>query len=189
MLIHIDDSKEPFRSPLTSPPARPHPPVRVSSPQILPPFSETWVSCNSQASGLSLIRPSRRRDRLIQVKNGVKSLPPHRETFLCLVSNFSDTPKEIVQGQVIGDAESVSLWPEGKIEQELRKEAKDGDEWEVAIRQSVPHLSIEIEQADRLIETLITHADMWDGKLGRIYAVKHHIITSGPPIALQPYRA
>ena len=187
VLIHIDDSKEPFRSPLTSSPARTHHPVRVSSPQTLPPFSETWVSCNSQASGLSLIRPSRRRDRLIQVKNGVKSLPPHRETFLCLVANFSDTPKEIVQGQVIGEAESVSLWPEGKIEQELRKEAKDGDEWEVAIRQSVPHLTT--EQADRLIETLIPHADMWDGKLGRISAVKHHIITSGPPIASQPYRA
>ena len=94
VLIHIDDSKEPFRSRLTSSPARPHHTVRVSSPQTLPPFSETWVSCNSQASGLSLIRPSRRRDRLIQVKNGVKSLPPHRETFLCLVANFSDTPKK-----------------------------------------------------------------------------------------------
>ena len=62
-----------------------------------------------------------------------------------------------------------------------------GKEWETAIRESVPHLTD--AQKDQLIATLKPHADMWEGKLGRISTVKHHIMTSGPPVASQPYRA
>ena len=187
VLIMIDESKEPFRCTLKSSPARQAAPVRSSHDQTLPAFSETWVSCRSSAEGLSLIRPSRRRDRLIQAKNGVKSLPPRRESFLCLVANFSDRPKTLTKGQVLGEAESVSLWPEGRIEQELRKASVTEDDWETDIRTSVSHLNV--DQTDQLIETLTPFSEMWDGKLGRISAVEHHIPTSGPPIASQPYRA
>jgi hypothetical protein len=112
VFIQIDETKVPFRCKLSTSPSRIHNPVRASSAQTLPPFSETWVTCRSRATGLSLIRPNRRRDRLLQAKNGVKSLPPFCETFLCLVANFSDKPKTITQGQVLGEAESVNLWPE-----------------------------------------------------------------------------
>jgi Reverse transcriptase (RNA-dependent DNA polymerase) len=61
------------------------------------------------------------------------------------------------------------------------------EEWEADIRDSVPRLT-EVQKY-KLIETLKPHADMWNGKLGRISAVKHHILTSGPPVASQPYRA
>jgi hypothetical protein len=101
VLIMIDESKEPFRCPLTSSPARPIHPVRATYDQTLPAFSETWVSCKSTASDLSLIRPSLRRDRLIQAKNGVKYLPPQHETFLCLVANFGDQPKTLTKDQVL----------------------------------------------------------------------------------------
>jgi hypothetical protein len=62
-----------------------------------------------------------------------------------------------------------------------------GEEWESAIRENVPHLTD--AQRDQLIATLKPHAYMWEGKLGRISTVKHHVLTSGPPVASQPYRA
>jgi Reverse transcriptase (RNA-dependent DNA polymerase) len=187
VLIHIDEAKEPFRSRLSSAPIRLSHPIRVSREQTLPPFSETWVNCNSSGQSLSLIKPSRRRDLMIQVKNGVKSLPHKRDTFSCLVANFSDNPRTFSSRQVIGEAESVSAWPEGKLQKQIRKEMCPGEEWETSIRESVPHLTE--AQKDQLIATLNPHADMWEGKLGRISTVKHHILTSGPPVASQPYRA
>ena len=187
VLIQFDDAKEPFFSKLSSAPVRSSHPIRVSHEQTLPPFSETLVKCNSRAKGLSLLRPSRRRDRMVQVKNGVKSLPQERDSFSCLVANFSDHPRTLSSRQVIGEAESVSVWPEGKLEKQIRQEMCPGEEWEADIRDSVPHLT-EV-QKDRLIETLKPHAGMWNGNLGRISAVKHHILTSGPPVASQPYRA
>jgi hypothetical protein len=114
--IQVDGDKQPFRSTLSSSPRRRQHPVRVQTDKTLPPFSETWVTCNSPATGLSLIRPSRRRDRMIQAKNGVKSLPSPFDPSFCLVANLSSNPHTIVQGQVIGEADSVSLWPEGKLE-------------------------------------------------------------------------
>jgi hypothetical protein len=77
---------------------------------------------------MPLIRPSRR-DHLVQAKNVVKTLPPNLETFLCIAANFGSSPKTLTKGQVVGEAESVSLWPEGKIKKELRKEMATGDEW------------------------------------------------------------
>jgi hypothetical protein len=102
VLIQIDKAKEPFRARLSSAPIRLGHPIRVSREQTLPPFSETWVNCNSNAKGLSLLHPSRRRDRMIQVKNGIKSLPHDRDTFSCLVASFSDHPRMFSRRQVIG---------------------------------------------------------------------------------------
>jgi hypothetical protein len=95
VLIQIDEAKEPFRSRLSSAPTRLIHAIRVSREQTLPAFSETWVNCKSSAKGLSLIRPLRRRNRMIQVKNGVKSLPHERDTFSCLVANLSDHPRTL----------------------------------------------------------------------------------------------
>jgi hypothetical protein len=127
VLLRFAENKEPFRVALTTAPKRLQHPLRVSSEQTLPPLSETWVDCHSTATGLSLIRPSRRRDRLVQAKNGVKNLPDARETFLCLVANFDKMPKTLAQGQVVGEVEAVSLWPEGKIEKEIRKTMTGSD--------------------------------------------------------------
>ena len=76
VLLQFDEQKEPFKVQLTTAPKRMHHPLRAATDQTLPPFSETWVSCNSNATGMSLLRPSRRRDHLVQAKNGVKTLPP-----------------------------------------------------------------------------------------------------------------
>lgn len=82
VLLQFDEQKEPFKTQLTTAPKRIHHPLRASSEQTLPPFSETWVSCNTHATGMSLIRPSRLCDHLLQANNGVKTLPPNRGTFL-----------------------------------------------------------------------------------------------------------
>jgi hypothetical protein len=185
VLIQFDEAKEPYRSQLTSSPVRLSHPIRVSHDQTLPPFSETWVKCNSRSKGFSLLRPSHRRDRMVQVKNGVKSLLNERNSFCCLVANFSDHPSTLSSLQVIGEAESVSAWPEGKLEKQLRQEMCPSEEWEADIRDSVPHLT-EVQKY-KLFETLKPHAYMWNGKLGRISAVKNHILTSGPPVASQLY--
>jgi hypothetical protein len=122
VLIQFDEAKEPFRSQLTSAPVRLKHPICVSHDQTLPPFSETLFKCNSRAKGLSLLRPSRSRDRMVQVKNGLKSLPHERDSFCCLVANFSDHPRTFSSRQVIGEAESFSAWPEGKLEKQLIQE-------------------------------------------------------------------
>jgi hypothetical protein len=170
LLLQFDEQKEPFKVQLTTAPKRMHHPLRAAKDQTLPPFLETWVSCNSHATGLSLIRPSRRRDLLVQAKNGVKTLPPSRETFLCLFANFGSSPKTLTKGQVLEEAESVSLWQEGKIEMGLRQQMNTGDEWEGPIRDSVPHLT-DVEK-DQLMQTLTPFSDMWEGKLGCISAFK-----------------
>jgi hypothetical protein len=41
---------------------------------------------------------------------------------------------------------------------------------------------------EKLLETLRPHSSLWDGHLGHIDAVQHHIPTTGPPVAAQPYR-
>ena len=108
-LIHLDETKEPFRCPLYTAPRRSSHPIRVSQEQVLPPFSETWVQCHTRAKRLSLLRPLRRRDRMVQVKNGVKTLLRERNSFACLVANFSEHSGTLIPTQLVGEAETVSL--------------------------------------------------------------------------------
>jgi hypothetical protein len=61
------------------------------------------------------------------------------------------------------------------------------NDWKGPIRDSVPNLT-DFEKY-QLITKLKPFADMWEGKLGCISTFKHHIITSGPPIASKMYRA
>jgi hypothetical protein len=88
----------------------------------------------------------------VQAKNDVKALLLSREMFLFLVDNFASSPKTLEKGQVVGESESVSLWPEGNIEKDLRREMKTGDELESLICGFVPHLTE--DDTDRLIQTL-----------------------------------
>jgi Reverse transcriptase (RNA-dependent DNA polymerase)/RNase H-like domain found in reverse transcriptase len=64
---------------------------------------------------------------------------------------------------------------------------KDQPEWEATLKQKLSHLSP--EQSRETFNTLHSFAEMWDGHLGKIDAVKHQIVAEGPPVASQPYRA
>jgi hypothetical protein len=72
----------PFCTPLSPRYIRSDTVVRVAKPRNLDPFAETWVEVKTNRTGLAVIRPTRRRDRLQQAKNGVIEFPEAGETFL-----------------------------------------------------------------------------------------------------------
>jgi hypothetical protein len=159
--------------------------VRVAQAVTVPAFSETFVSARTTRSGLSLIRPAYRNSHdYVRAKNGILDLPPVGDTFQCLVANFSDSSLTLRKNQVVGVAEGQNITictpsSPGKD--------KDQPEWEATLQQKLKHLSP--EQSRETFDTLRSFEDMWDGRLGKIDAVQHHIVTEGSPVASQPYRA
>jgi hypothetical protein len=86
--------------------------------------------------------------------------------------------------QVVGISESVESLYSCAVPAETPMFSKTS--WEDAVAVSAPHL--DQEQTKRLLQVLRPRSTMWSGTLGKILAVRHHIPTSGPPIASQPYR-
>jgi transposase InsO family protein len=156
--------------------------VRVAVAQAIPAFSETWIQVRTECAGLSLLCATRRKDRLVQVKNAVVELPSDDTAFRCLVANFGNKPFWARKGHVLGIAEPLNPLPTCAV-----STATAADSWEDVVRQGVPTLAA--EDAEKLLDVLRPHACMWDGRLGEIRTVEHHIPTEGPPIAAQPYRA
>jgi Reverse transcriptase (RNA-dependent DNA polymerase)/RNase H-like domain found in reverse transcriptase len=152
---------------------------------LLPAFSETLFEERSTQSGLSLIRPSRQRTEYVQVKNGVVELPVSGNTFMCWVANFASHPVYLRKGQVVGVAESQESASICTVPVEQDKDQRDPS-WEDTVRTQSNHLNV--DEQDRLVYTLREHSSLWDGHLGNITAVEHHIPIEGRPIASQPYR-
>jgi hypothetical protein len=120
----------------------------------------------------------------VHAKNGIMDLPPASETFQCLVANFSNSLLTLKNNQVIGVAEGHYITictPFASVAE------SDQPEWEATLKQKTSNLSP--EQSRKTFDTLSSFADMWDGHLGNIDAVQHDIVTEGPPVASQPYRA
>jgi transposase InsO family protein len=158
--------------------------VRIAQAVTVPSFSETFVAVRTNRSGLSMIRPAYRCSHdYAHAKNGIIELPPVGETFYCLVSNFSDTPLTLRKNQVVGIAEGQTLT---FCTPSTSKEDEGRPEWENTLKQKLNHLPG--EEASKSFEILRPFADIWDGHLGKIEAVQHHILTEGPPVASQPYR-
>jgi hypothetical protein len=97
--IQLSPGGETFEVSLRQSPTRNDAIVAVAKACAILPFSETWVRVRCAKSGLSLVRPSRRRDRIVAAKNAVLELPAAGETFLCLVANFSQRPVWIRKGE------------------------------------------------------------------------------------------
>jgi hypothetical protein len=159
--------------------------LRVAQAVTIPAFSETFVSARTNRSGLSLIRPAYRSSHdYVHVKNGILDLPPVGDTFQCLVANFSDSSLKLRNNQVVGVAEGQNITictPSSPVVD------KDQSPWEETLKQKLSHLSPELSR--ETFNTLRSFANMWDGHLGKIDAVQHHIVTEGPQVASQPYRA
>ena len=60
---------------------------------------------------MSVLSPTRDRDRLIQVKNSVIDVPELGKSFRVLVANFGDKPLRVSKGQVVGLAEAAHSFP------------------------------------------------------------------------------
>jgi hypothetical protein len=143
------------------------------------------VEVLTNRSGLSLLQPSPQRLGYAQVKNGIADLPAAGGNFFCWVANFSDQPIYIRKGQVLGVAENHKVTKICMVPHEVQSDFI-GEDWEALVRSQSGHLSI--EEQDALLKTLRAHAPLWDGHLGNISAVQHHIPTEGPRITSQPYR-
>ena len=88
-------------------------------------------------------------------------------------------------GQVVGVAEAQVVSHVFTVPAEVSN-SNTSEEWESIVRIKATHLSS--PAMEKLIAALRPHASLWDGHLGNIDAVQHHIPTSGPPVATQPYR-
>jgi transposase InsO family protein len=157
--------------------------VRVARAMTIAAFSEMYIPACTNRSGLSLIRPAYRRAHdYVHAKNGILELPTGGKSFDCLVANFSSRPLTLRKNQVIGVAEGQTITLCTPAYGDQREIA-----WERLMRDKLTHLSN--AEVETMIETLRPFSSMWDGHLGQIEAVKHHIVTDGPPVASQPYRA
>ena len=160
--------------------------IRVASPCVLPPFTETLLSFQTDRSGVSLIRaPRHRHDITAQVKNGLIELPDPGSKFNCWVANFSSRPVALNSGQVVGVAEAQVVSHVFTVPAEVSN-SNTSEEWEFIVRNQDTNLSR--NELEKLLATLRPHASLWDGQFGRIGAVQHHIPATGPPVATQPYR-
>ena len=159
--------------------------VRAAHAVTVPAFSETFVPVRTNRTGLSLIRPAYRAAHdYVHAKNGIIDLPPVGKTFECLVANFSVKPLILRKNQVVGVAEGQTI---AICAPSSSSDNKAQVAWEETLKQKLSHLPP--DHAKETFETLRPFADMWDGHLGRIDTVQHHIVTEGPPVASQPYRA
>jgi hypothetical protein len=159
--------------------------VRVAQAVTIPAMSEMSVRVRTNRSGLSLIRPAYRCSHdYVHAKNGLLDLPKGGEPFECLVANFSPHPLTLRKDQVVGVCEggNTVVCVAG-----VTKGPNEELEWEAVLREKLNHLST--PDAKSAFEALKPFARMWEGHLGKIEAVQHHIVTDGRPISSQPYRA
>ena len=134
--------------------------------------------------GLSLIFP--RIDtgrRLIYAKNGVVELPRSGTYFSLIVENFSRKAKTVKRGQILGvasplDSAQVLLTPS-------RNGNEPATEKENILAEGFNHLKHEVRR--EAAHMLSEFSDIWDGRIGFIKAVEHHIPTTGIPFASQSY--
>jgi Reverse transcriptase (RNA-dependent DNA polymerase) len=185
ILVNLPGYREPVEVQLHSKNINSTATVRAAITRAIPAFSEAWLTVHTNRQGLSVVYPPRNKDRLVQVKNAVVEVPGKAQPFQVLVANFSEHPLLVRKGQVVGLADAAQSYPACVLSS---KDAdSDTDEWSEMIRKTVSHLSE--DQKSQLLQILRPYSSMWDGRLGEIPTVKHHIPTRGPPIASQPYRA
>ena len=137
--------------------------IRVASPCVLPPFTETLLSVQTDRSGVSLIRaPRHRHDITAQVKNGLIELPDPGSKFNCWVANFSSRPVALNSGQVVGVAETQVVSHVFTVPAEVSN-SNTSEEWESIVRIKATHLSS--PAMEKLIAALRPHASLWPGRI------------------------
>jgi hypothetical protein len=135
-------------------------------------------------TGLAVVRPTRRREKLGQTKNGLMELPPAGRAFACSMANLTDYPVEVQTGRVFGLVETVYSYPICTVSASVTETTPT---WQEIVRSRASHLQSNEVQGH--IQVLEGHDSMWSDRLGQIQAVEHHIPTNGQPISSQPYRA
>jgi hypothetical protein len=98
---------------------------------------------------------------------------------MCWVANFASHPVYLRKGQVVGVAESKESASICTVPVEQGKDQRDSS-WEDTVRTQSNQLNV--DEKDRVVHTLREHSSLWDGHLGNITAVEHHIPIEGRPI-------
>jgi hypothetical protein len=98
------------------------------------------------------------------------------------MENFSDRPAIVTRGKVFGVEE---VPPESCM-----LVTRTYQDTEPAVEADLDGSSLEANEDERpkVLEILKKHAKVWDGDLGYIRNVQHHIPTTGPPKRQAPYR-
>ena len=99
--VQLDRLSTSFETTLSPTPVKDGAVVRVAVSRAIPAFAEAWVQVRTNRSGLAVIRPVRRRDQIVQAKNGIPDLPVSGTEVLCLVANLGDRPIMLQKGQVV----------------------------------------------------------------------------------------
>ena len=162
--------------------------VRAVKAAVIEPMSETWLERSTERSGQVLLLPALCHrnevdsEKLALCKTGLIDLRGPKKSFRALVGNFSNRRSQVAAGQVLGVAEEYVPRPVCIS----TAEEDSGSSWGHVVRKSSSHL--DVIQSEDLLATLRPFSSMWNGALGDITAVKHHIPTEGPPVSSQPYR-
>jgi hypothetical protein len=184
VLLHSSSQEEPMEARLEVDRASDSTVLKVHAPRVIPAFSEAWVAVRTNRTGLAALRPTKRREKFVQAKNGVTELPPAGPPFKCLVANLTEYPVEVKPDKEVGVSESVHSYPICAVGP--TSDGKDPSWQEIVTSKSI-HLTA--QELEKLLKILESHDEMWSGRLGKIHAVDHHIPTTGSPISSQPYRA
>ena len=183
--------------------------VRCAEATMIPAQSQRWVKVTTERHGLTIIEPNPSRVELVSA-NGVAEVRPHRP-FHILVANFSKSPRGIPKGQCVAsagphpdflvDTKLSTADVLGLIPDRSQSPYIKGEENQAVPNPSPPEAKISAADLDlsyvpdryreRLRAILLKHDDMWDGHLGEITAVQHHIdLKPGArPHMARPFRA
>jgi transposase InsO family protein len=160
-------------------------PVYIVRTHLVPPRSEMVVKVRSGRTGLSQMRAEPRRTGTPRLANGLVDVVDN----VCLVkvANFSDAPKTVQAGTLLGYASSVAaVFTTAAAEDQMP--TKPAQPWDEHI--TLDHLP-EGEQ-EHVTGILHRHRRLFssaDDALRPISGVEHAIKTSGGPVRAQPYRA
>jgi RNase H-like domain found in reverse transcriptase/Reverse transcriptase (RNA-dependent DNA polymerase)/Integrase zinc binding domain/Integrase core domain len=155
--------------------------VKAAAAVCVPPMTELSIRVRSERSGLSVIRLSPRHRSPVFLSNGLAELPVD-EPCMVWVANFSDNPVTLHRGQVIGVAEEPpsTCFVVPPIDPLQSKDK--------AVRLEDIELEVSPTERKQVLKMLNKHERLWNGHLGHIKNVQHHIPTVGAPQRQAPYR-
>ena len=210
-----DAPKLPAVQEYVTPKGRVSPNIRVARAVTLQPGTQTWVEVTSEKSGLVVVQPH---EKLYQTgnicaTNGVIHIEP-KQSFRILLANFGLSPYRLAKNQVVAAAlphptgiipsnismaEVLGLDAADDLQKPTSKDVRTtgsnpGDEPEKPEVETVDDLDlshVEPRLRTRVREMLRKYSSMWNGNLGEIRVMDHHIELPPDtrPIAQQPYRA
>ena len=199
--FHPEDSKSEGRL---------SPKVKAATTTVIPPESQRFVLVTSVRCGLLVVQPhTPLYDRHgLCATNGVVQVEPSRP-FHLLVANLTQFPRRIQKNQIVATVlpHPTAALPTPIMFGEVLGVLDDKDPEDQGANAKGPtpvagdagptkFEDLDLEHVpegarDRLRQTLKKYASMWDGSLGEIKTVEHHIdLSPGTrPMAQAPYRA